>query len=307
MESVDFGVQIEPQFGFTYKHIRDIACEAENLGLESIWISDHFFMTDDSVDINCLECWTTLTALARDTSKLRLGAMVAAQSYRNPALSANMAASLDHISNGRLNFGIGAGWKEIEYTAYGYGFPKAVRRIKQLDESLTIAKKMWTRPKATFSGNYYQVTDAVCAPKPVQNPLPIWVGGMGTKTLMVAAKHANAVNFAWSQPTDIIEDRLNVLNKHCNKIGRDFNEIKKSVGLMVRIVDESENMKVDQDERYLRYLGRQNPVMHVSSEGLAETLSDYIGVGVSHFILRFHYCEELMMLRKFAKEVIPKI
>jgi alkanesulfonate monooxygenase SsuD/methylene tetrahydromethanopterin reductase-like flavin-dependent oxidoreductase (luciferase family) len=130
---------------------------------------------------------------------------------------------------------------------------------------------------------------------------------MGTKTLMVAAKHANAVNFAWSQPTDIIEDRLNVLNKHCNKIGRDFNEIKKSVGLMVRIVDESENMKVDQDERYLRYLGRQNPVMHVSSEGLAETLSDYIGVGVSHFILRFHYCEELMMLRKFAKEVIPKI
>ena len=307
MESVDFGVQIEPQFGFTYKHILDIACEAENLGLESIWISDHFFMTNDSTDINCLECWTTLTALARDTSKLRLGAMVAAQSYRNPALSANMAASLDHISNGRLNYGIGAGWKEIEYKAYGYGFPTAVRRIKQLDESLIIAKKMWTQPKATFSGKYYQVTDAVCAPKPVQKPLPIWVGGMETKTLMVAAKHANAVNFSWSHPTDKIEERLNVLKKHCKKIGRDFNEIKKSAGLMVRIVDESENMKVDHDERYLGYLGRQNPVMHISSEGLAETIGDYIDVGVSHFILRFHYYEEQMMLRKFVKEVLPKI
>ena len=101
--------------------------------------------------------------------------------------------------------------------------------------------------------------------------------------------------------------RLNVLKKHCKKIGRDFNEIKKSVGLMVRIVDEAENMKIDHDERYLGYLGRQNPVMHVSSEGLAETISDYLAVGVSHFILRFHYCEELMMLRKFVKEVLPKI
>ena len=307
MDSVDFGIQIEPQFGFTYKHIQEIAREAENLGLESIWISDHFFMTDDSTDINCLECWTTLTALARDTTKLRLGAMVAAQSYRNPALSANMAASLDHISNGRLNYGIGAGWKEVEYSAYGYDFPTAARRIKQLDESLFIVKNMWTQPKATFSGKYYHVTDAVCSPKPVQSPLPIWVGGMGTKTLMVAAKHADAVNFAWSQPTDIIEERLNVLQKHCTKIGRDFNEIKKSVGLMVSIVDESENMKVDQDERYLRYLGRQNPVMHISSEELAETISDYLDAGVSHFILRFNYCEELMMLRKFAKEVLPKI
>ena len=115
------------------------------------------------------------------------------------------------------------------------------------------------------------------------------------------------VQRARSHPTDIIEERLNVLKKHCKKIGRDFNEIKKSVGLMVRIVDEAENMKVDQDERYLRYLGRQNPVMHVSSEGLAEKISDYIDVGVSHFILRFHYCEEQMMLRKFVKEVLPKI
>lgn len=130
---IDLGVQIEPQYGFTYEHIREVAAEAERLGFESIWVSDHFFMTEDSLDVKCLECWTVLTALARDTSRLRLGAMVASQSYRNPALSANMAASVDHISGGRLNYGIGAGWKEVEYNAYGYGFPGAGCRIRQLE------------------------------------------------------------------------------------------------------------------------------------------------------------------------------
>ncbi|MCK4703727.1 LLM class flavin-dependent oxidoreductase, partial [Candidatus Bathyarchaeota archaeon] len=192
MEAVDFGVQIEPQYGFTYEHIRGVASEAERLGFESIWVSDHFFMTDDSLDVNCLECWTVLTALARDTKTLRLGAMVASQSYRNPALSANMAASVDHVSGGRLNYGVGAGWKEVEYRAYGYGFPGAGRRIRQLDEAVEIARRMWTEPKATYEGKYYRVKDALCMPKPVQKPLPIWIGGTGTKTLRVAAKHADA-------------------------------------------------------------------------------------------------------------------
>ena len=142
MPSIDFGVQIEPQYGFTYKMIRDIAGAAESLGYESIWVSDHFFMTDDSVGTPCLECWTVLSALARDTKVLRLGPMVSAQSYRNPALLANIAASIDHISGGRLCFGIGAGWKEVEYRAYGYPFPRPAVRIRQLEEAIQIAKRM---------------------------------------------------------------------------------------------------------------------------------------------------------------------
>jgi F420-dependent oxidoreductase-like protein len=307
MESVDFGVQIEPQYGFTYKQILEVASDAEILGFESIWVSDHLFMTYDSLEINCLECWTVLTGLARDTKKLRFGAMVASQSYRNPALSANIAASVDHISGGRLNYGIGAGWKKVEYKAYGYGFPGAGRRIKQLDEALEIVKKMWTEPVATYSGRYYQVKDALCMPKPVQSPLPIWIGGTGTKTLQVAAKHADVVNFAWTHPVEFFVERLNVLKTHCDKVGRDFNDIRKSAGLMVRISDDSKAVEPARDKRYLRYIGRQNPVIVTSPGGLAEKINDYMDVGVTHFILRFHFGEEREMMKRFMDEVAPSI
>ncbi len=307
MGSVDFGVQIEPQYGFTYEHIRETATEAERLGFESIWVSDHFFMTEDSLDIYCLECWTVLTALARDTTRLRLGAMVASQSYRNPALSANMAASVDHMSGGRLNYGIGAGWKEVEYKAYGYGFPGAGRRIRRLEEAVEIARRMWTEPKATYEGRYYRVKDALCMPKPVQEPLPIWIGGTGTKTLRVAAKHADAVNFAWTHPPGFFEERFSMLRSHCEDVGRDFDGIRKSAGLMIRMVDEPGAAEPPRDERYLRYIGRQNPVMVVTPEELAERIEGYLGVGVTHFILRFHFGEELVNMRRFMKEVKPRL
>ncbi len=307
METIDFGVQIEPQYGFTYQHIREVALEAERLGFESIWVSDHFFMTDDSLDINCLECWTVLTALARDTSRLRLGAMVASQSYRNPALMANMAASLDHVSGGRLNYGIGAGWKAVEYDAYGYRFPAAGRRIRQLDEAVEIARRMWTQPKATYKGRYYSVKDTLCIPKPIQKPLPIWIGGTGTKTLRVAAKHADAVNFSWTYSPEFFEERFSVLRSHCEDVGRDFDEIRKSAGLMIRIVDNPEAAEPTRDERYLRYIGRQNPVMVVTPNELAERIEGYLGVGVTHFILRFHFGEELVNMRRFMEEVRPRL
>ena len=307
MERIDFGVQIEPQYGFTYDHIREIASEAERLGFESIWISDHFFMTHDSHKINCLECWTLLTALACETKKLRLGSMVSAQSYRNPALLANISASLDNISKGRLNFGIGAGWKEVEYRAYGYKFPGAGRRIKQLDETIEIAKKMWTEDKATFKGNYYNVEDALCMPKPIQKPMPIWVGGTGNKTLRVAAKHAHAINFAWTQTPRFFEERLEILKHHCENIGSNFEQIKKSAGLMLSLSDAISDVKVERDPRYIRYLSRQKPVMIASSEEVAERIKEYIALGVTQFILRFHFDEEITNMRTFMDQVIPHL
>ncbi len=304
---IDFGVQIEPQYGFTYEHIREVAAEAERLGFESIWVSDHFFMTEDSLDVNCLECWTVLTALARDTSRLRLGAMVASQSYRNPALMANMAASVDHVSGGRLNYGIGAGWKEVEYDAYGYRFPAAGRRIRQLEEAVEIARRMWTQPKATYMGRYYGVRDALCVPKPVQDPLPIWIGGTGTKTLRVAAKHADAVNFAWTHPPAFFEERFSVLRRHCEDVGRDFGEIRKSAGLMMRQVDDPEEPEPARDERYLRYIGRQNPVMVDTPEAVAEKIRGYVDVGVTHFILRFHFGDEIRNMKMFMESVARRL
>ena len=243
MSSLEFGIQIEPQFGFTYEEIKEIALEAERLGFESLWVSDHFFLTKDNLGTNCLECYTTLSALARDTQTLRIGPMVASQSYRNPGLLANIASSLDHISGGRLYFGIGAGWKVVEYDAYGYPFPKAAIRIRQLEETIEIAKRMWMQERATYEGRYYSVKDALCYPHPVQKPhIPIWVGGTGNLTLRVAAKHADAVNFAWSQPPEFFEEKAKILKRHCEKIGRDFGDIRKSAGLMVTLEETQEEL-----------------------------------------------------------------
>jgi len=314
MAPLDYGVQIEPQYGFTYDQIRAVAQAAEGLGYESMWVSDHLFLTPQTVDTDCLECYTVLTALARDTSRLRLGAMVASQSYRNPAMFAKVAASLDHISGGRLNFGIGAGWKEVEYDAYGYPFPSPSVRIRQLNEALEVCRRMWTMERASFEGRHYRVHDAPCSPKPIQSPLPVWVGGTGDRTLRVAAKHANAVNFSWSHPPGFIEERLGVLRRHCRRLGRDPSEIRVSVGLMV-VLDETreavearlERLWQSRDTEYMRYLSRQKPNVSATPEELAELLREYVSLGVDHFILRWHYGDELRSLRLFADRVMGRV
>lgn len=314
MAKVEFGVQIEPQYGFSYDKIREIAITAERLGYESIWVSDHFFLTPETVDTDCLECYTVLTALSRDTARLRLGAMVASQSYRSPALLAKAAASLDNISGGRLNFGIGAGWKDVEYEAYGYTFPGPGARIRQLDEALEVCRRMWTTGKASFEGRYYRVRGAPCSPKPVQAPLPVWVGGTGDRTLHVAAKHADAVNFSWSHPPGFIKDRLDVLKSHCGRLGRDPSEIRVSAGLMV-VLDETqegvderlEQLRLNRDTEYMRYLSRQRPNIAATPDTLIELLREYVSLGVSHFILRWHYGDELRSLRLFADRVMNRV
>ena len=311
MKHVDFGVQIEPQYGFTYEAIRKIADVCESLNFESIWVSDHLFMTTDSVDIPCLECWTTLTSLARDTTKLMLGPMVSSQSYRNPALMAKVAATIDHISNGRLYFGIGAGWKEVEYRAYGYPYPRPVIRIRQLDDTLQIVKKMWTQDKATYKGRYYSIENALCFPKPIQKPhIPIWVGGTGNLTLRVAAKHADACNFAWTLPLDIFKQKLDVLRNHCIKVGRDYQSIRKSAGVMITMAPTKKevNHKLAEQEKrrntpYMRYLSRQRPNLVGTPDVVTEGIREYLDLGVDHVILRFHYGEEIDSMTLFMDEV----
>lgn len=315
MSCIDFGVQIEPQYGFTYGMVEGIAEVAESLGFESLWVSDHFFMTSDSLGTPCLECWTTLATLASDTEVLRLGPMVTAQSYRNPALLANIAATIDHISGGRLYFGIGAGWKEVEYRAYGYSFPGAASRIRQLEEAIEVAKRMWTEDKATYKGRHYSVEDALCFPKPIQKPhIPVWVGGTGGLTLKVAAKHADAVNFSWSHPPDIFEERLEVLRGHCARVGRHYEDIRKSAGLMITMAATEEKLEMklkEQRERegtpYMRYLSRQLPNLVGTPDVVAERIKEYIDIGVDHFILRFHFGEEIESMRLFTEEIIDRI
>jgi F420-dependent oxidoreductase-like protein len=228
---MDLGVQIEPQFGFSYDDVVGIAREAEGAGFRTLWVSDHLFLDGDSVAKDCLEAWTLLAALAVDTKKIRIGPMVTSQSYRNPALLAKIAAGVDHMSAGRLEFGVGAGWKDVEYRAYGYEFPDAPTRVTQLVETLEICTRLWTQDKATYRGKHYRIEDAVSSPKPMQKPLPIWIGGTKPRVMRIAAKYAQWFNM--SNPSQAPEPRIAELNKAlpeaCRAVGRDPATLKRSL------------------------------------------------------------------------------
>ena len=302
MTALDYGLQIEPQYGYTYTHIRDAAQRAEQSGFESIWLSDHFLIRPDAADVNCLEAWTTLAALARDTAKLRLGTLVSSQSYRNPALAAKMAATLDHISGGRLYYGVGAGWKEAEYDAYDIPFPRPSTRIRQLDEALEIAERMWTQPRASYQGRHYSVKDCVSAPKPLQSPLPIVVGGTGDRLLRVSAKHAHMVNFSWNTPLDAYRERLGVLERHCARLGRDYHRIRKSAGLHLAL----DGVKGHAPAPYERYSGAKKWEPRAPREA-AELIRGYAELGVTHFVMVFPYGSEAGSAEAFMRDVAPRV
>jgi alkanesulfonate monooxygenase SsuD/methylene tetrahydromethanopterin reductase-like flavin-dependent oxidoreductase (luciferase family) len=299
---IDYGIQIEPQFGYEYIYLRDVARRVEAAGFESFWASDHFLIRPDAVDVDCLEVWTLLTAIAVDTKKLRIGPMVTSQSYRNPCLASKMAASLDSISGGRLYFGVGAGWKEVEYKAYGYQFPSPGARVRQLDEALTIARQMWTKPVADFKGKYYSVKDCVAMPKPIQNPMPILVGGTGDHILRVAARHAQVVNFAWNTDLSVFKERLDVLDKHCMKLGKDYSSIRKSAGLHLALT----GVKSGTSAPYEKYSGLKKWIRKTDEEA-AEFIRGYKELGVSHFVIVFPYGSEAESTEYLMDHVAPLV
>jgi alkanesulfonate monooxygenase SsuD/methylene tetrahydromethanopterin reductase-like flavin-dependent oxidoreductase (luciferase family) len=301
MNEIQYGVQIEPQFGYTYEHIKQVAIAAENYGFESLWTSDHFLIRPEAVDVNCLECWTTLSALASETKTLKLGNMVASQSYRNPALHANIAASLDHISNGRTYFGIGAGWKEVEYDAYGMPFPKPWVRIKQLEEAIEIAKRMWSEDIATFNGKYYNV-NTVSMPKPIQKHIPIVIGGMGTQLLKITAKHSDVANFAWNTRLTSFEEKLELLKKYCKRYNRKYEEIKKSAGLHLAL----EGAYAEEPAPYEKYSGTRK-WKYQSPKEAAEFIQGYKKIGASHFVIVFPFGTEVKSIKILMEEVAPLV
>ena len=300
--NLSYGLQIEPQFGYEYSYIRDVAKRIEAAGFESMWASDHFLIRPDAVDVDRLEAYTLLTALAVETETLRLGAMVSCQNYRNPALAAKMAASLDNISGGRLYFGIGAGWKEVEYKAYGYEFPNPGARVRQLDEAITVAREMWTKPLANFQGKYYSVKDCVAMPKPMQDPMPVLVGGTGDQVLKVAAKHAQIVNFAWNTDLKIFSERLDVLEKWCERLGKDYGSIRKSAGLHLALKEVESGTPAP----YEKYSGEKKWERKTAKQA-AEFVSSYVDLNVTHFVIVFPYGSEAESAEFFMDEVAPLI
>jgi F420-dependent oxidoreductase-like protein len=200
--ALKIAVIFSPAAGHPYAELRDFARAAEDAGVESFWVSDHFFGGPVGVpDRDCLEAFTLLAALARETTRIRLGVLVAAAQYRSPALLAKIVAGIDRMSGGRFELGIGAGWKSEEYRAYGYEFPPAGARVEQLKDTVEICRRLWTSDRATYHGTHYRVDDAVCAPKPVQRPHPpIWIGGSGPRVMRLAARYADGFDLGRHGP-----------------------------------------------------------------------------------------------------------
>ncbi len=230
MAQLSFGIKTAPQHT-TYEEMLAVWREADSVpAFEHAWLFDHFAPIAGDLDGPCLEGWTTLTALATQTERLRLGLMVVGNTYRHPAVLAKTAATVDNISGGRLDLGLGAGWNVYEHESMGIPLYPPGERIRRFGEACQMIKLLFTQPTTDFDGRYYQLKEARCEPKPLQRPWPPFViGGGGEKlTLRIVAEHADVWNFAGG-PVEEFSRKVGILHEHCAAVGRDPAEITLSV------------------------------------------------------------------------------
>jgi len=293
---MDLGVQIEPQFGFTFDDVVAIANDARAAGFTRLWVSDHLFNDADAVTTDCLEAWSLLAALAVKTEGIRIGAMVTCQSYRNPALLAKIAADVDIISGGRLEFGVGAGWKDFEYRAYGYPFPDGPTRVTQLIETLEICTRMWREKRATFHGKHYRIDDALCSPKPTQKPLPIWIGGSKPRIMRAAARYASAFNFnlGTSAQTETLKTAMHQMDEICRGAQRDPSTLLRSSFLMSTVGSTSARSEAllnefakQQGTTPAKILEQRPGLLRETPERALSRLREYAALGIAHANIMF--------------------
>jgi F420-dependent oxidoreductase-like protein len=287
-----------------YEAMTRVAQEAEALGFHSIWLYDHFHTVPVASQEVTFECWISTAALARDTQRVRIGQMVTCNSYRNPALLAKMASTVDVLSYGRLDFGIGAGWFEDEYRAYGYPYPDTRERLRRLHEAIQIILAMWTQDEATFEGTYYQVKGAINQPKGVQQPhIPLLIGGEGEKvTLRLVAQYGNACNVGGDIAN--VKRKFSILKQHCEELGRDYNSIRRTTLIDDCAIAETEEAAI----------GKLTPAQRSNLEELRQTqligtpamirrrLAEYQEAGVQEIVIRFVDAAQLESIRLFARE-----
>src|SRR5256885_14011964 len=289
-----------------YETMMRVAQEADALGYHSIWLYDHFHTVPTPTQEVTFECWTSTAALARDTKRVRIGQMVTCNGYRNPALLAKMASTVDALSHGRLDFGIGAGWHEQEFKAYGYDFPDGPTRSRQLREAVQIILKMWSEDEAVFEGKYYQVHGAINQPKGVQKPhIPLLIGGGGEKvTLKLVAQYADACNVGGGDiPT--IRHKLDVIKMHCEQLGREYANIRRTTSTICVIGDSEETALASLSEQQRVLVSMMQASALIGTPGsMQKRLAEYEDAGVQELILWFPDAAKLESLRLFARGFI---
>lgn len=308
---IRFGVTMGQQDLSLSTHV-DRWKAAESLGYDWASVYDHFVSMDQDPGGPCFEGMTLLAGLAVQTSRIRCGMLVIGNTYRHPAVLAKEAVTIDHLSGGRLELGIGAGWHEMEHQAYGIELHTAGRRIRMLGEAAKILKSMWTEHRTTFQGRYYTLTDALCEPKPIQKPhIPLWVGGMGEKlTLRVVAESADGWNALFVSPEEYIH-KLKVLAGHCRDVGRDPSEIRKSV-VFEAVVGETEKEAQERGKRLA--VAREKDMSWLTAHGIVgtpeqcvEQLLPYVKLGVDDFLVMARPPIEWEAVELIAKKIAPVV
>ncbi len=300
-----------------WEAIRATALEAESLGYDSIWVPDHLHNVPAARNESLFEAFTTLTALAEATSTLRLGTLVAVSAFRAPSLLAKMTATLDVISGGRLELGVGCGWYEDEHAAYGIPFRSAAERVRALEEAIAIVLTMWTEAEATFRGQFHTVVQAQCDPKPLQWPHPpIWVGGGGERLMLrTASRFATRANFDLVEGPDDWAHKRDVLFEHCRSLGRDPRDIELTWNADVLIREQADDV-ADAAGRLLDEAPSSSRVRRWMDHNLVGTpqqvtrkVQTYVELGCTYFVLGATEPanQHLTSLQQFAERVIPSV
>jgi F420-dependent oxidoreductase-like protein len=302
--------------------MRDLASHADDGAWDSLWVYDHFHTVPMPTAEATHEAWSLMSAYAATTSRIKLGQMCTAMSYRNPVYLAKVAATADIISGGRVQMGIGGGWYEHEWRAYGYGFPSAGVRLGRLDEGVQIMRDAWRDGKVSFAGEHYQVDGAIVAPKPLQdNGIPLWIAGGGEKvTLRIAAKYAQYTNF--TPELAGFAHKSEVLAGHCRDVGTDFDAIVRSVNVNAVIGSSEADVKDRLQrirDRLVGYIpesaadgmigGTTGPESATgTAEQVIERLQQLRGLGCGYVICYFpEAAYDRTSIERFEQEVIPAL
>src|SRR5438876_6555510 len=296
----------------TWDDVLQLWRHTEATGWDAACVTDHFMPNTKERVGNVLECWATLAALAPVVPRMRIGTIVVGNTYRHPAVVAKMAATVDVISGGRLILGLGAAWQENEHEAYGIPFYTVGERLARLDEACQVLKLLWTQPKSTFKGRYYQLSEAPLMPKPLQKPHPeLMIGGGGEKvTLRIVAKHADHWN-VWGGPR-VLARKGAILDEHCAAVGRDPKNITRSANMVLLITDKKN--EVDQlAESIAMRLGRhaadaRDTCLAGSPDQIREQLHRLQAIGVETLFIPslFRPLAELRRdLDRFIAEIAP--
>lgn len=291
-----------------------VARKADQGPFDSIWVYDHLHTSPNPTQEATHEAWSLMAAFAASTERVRLGQMCTCIAYRNPAYLAKVAATVDMISGGRTIMGIGAGWYEHEWRAYGYGFPGVGDRLGALHDGVRIMAALWRDGEATFEGKYYSVDGAICQPKPLQvGGIPMWIAGGGEKrTLKYVAKYGNGCNIGGDLET--FQHKLGVLKGHCENEGRDLAEITVSASFPVMLADSEEEAerKLQEVEDKAKAAGAESAVFNIAyagtSEGLVSFLSERVEAGLEYpIMIAADAAYDSGTIDRLSSEVIPAL